>query len=473
MEIGNIDFCPCGSGKKYKKCCLFKEQASLASLGSYRLGKMRDEVSVQLLEFAKKIYGDLCIIEAWDDFWLEDIPDDFQFDSPFQQLFLPWFLFQWIPERPIEKPEDNSLFPSPYTIVARYLVKRSQKMDPNTRKYLEASRREPLSFWQVQEVQEGSGMLLEDLIVNREHFVRDVAGSRVFKKWDILFGQIVGVGGDFIINGCGPFPLPAAFKQYIAPEIKRIARQRKKKSSPVTLLEYDVDFIVLYQYCIQELLSPSLPELKNAEGEELIWSKSTYSITPKKTYEVIEILKSMKEMELQESPFEKGGWNFSWLLAGASSDVVGGVLMGTMVVEKNVLKTKCNSRDRDKNLRKMLARKMGNLIRYTNTVFEKFDVEEAAARNILAVREQAMESYSETGKESFTKTMVTRYMRWVDQKVPALGGKTPREAVRTEIGKQRVAELINEWENLELRASKVQFHFDFNDLRIVLGLSKE
>jgi preprotein translocase subunit SecA len=26
-KVGRNDYCPCGSGKKFKKCCLFKENA--------------------------------------------------------------------------------------------------------------------------------------------------------------------------------------------------------------------------------------------------------------------------------------------------------------------------------------------------------------------------------------------------------------------------------------------------------------
>jgi hypothetical protein len=40
------------------------------------------------------------------------------------------------------------------------------------------------------------------------------------------------------------------------------------------------------------------------------------------------------------------------------------------------------------------------------------------------------------------------YRGWLDEPIPALDGKTPREAVRTKRGRERVAELLREIENM-------------------------
>jgi hypothetical protein len=41
--------------------------------------------------------------------------------------------------------------------------------------------------------------------------------------------------------------------------------------------------------------------------------------------------------------------------------------------------------------------------------------------------------------------------QWLDEKLPALDGKTPREAVRTPEGREKVEELLKDWENMEER----------------------
>jgi hypothetical protein len=64
-------------------------------------------------------------------------------------------------------------------------------------------------------------------------------------------------------------------------------------------------------------------------------------------------------------------------------------------------------------------------------------------------------------------------MRWVDGTVPALGGITPREAVKTAQGRQRVIDLLHEFENMDARARQSAYRFDYNRIRRELGLDEE
>ncbi|MBC8389946.1 MAG: hypothetical protein ISS14_04870 [Actinobacteria bacterium] len=63
--------------------------------------------------------------------------------------------------------------------------------------------------------------------------------------------------------------------------------------------------------------------------------------------------------------------------------------------------------------------------------------------------------------------------------MPALGNKTPRNAVKTKTGRQKVIDLIDDYENNSLRAIKsgannnLQKFFDADELRKRLDLIKE
>jgi hypothetical protein len=61
------------------------------------------------------------------------------------------------------------------------------------------------------------------------------------------------------------------------------------------------------------------------------------------------------------------------------------------------------------------------------------------------------------------------YADWIDQPLPALGGKTPRQALRTPRGRERVDVLLKDMENLETRLPAGE-RFDFIRIRQVLGL---
>ena len=66
------------------------------------------------------------------------------------------------------------------------------------------------------------------------------------------------------------------------------------------------------------------------------------------------------------------------------------------------------------------------------------------------------------------------YARWPDDPLPALGGKTARQAVKTKAGRQAVLELIRDMEHDEAReARQGQPAFDFTGLRKTLGLEEE
>ena len=100
MRLGRNDPCPCGSGKKYKRCCLAQTEAR--DLIRNRLRRAEGTVVPRALEYAVKRYGKNIVALAWEDFCLleepwpvdEPLPAD---DPLFENTFLPWFVFNWIP----------------------------------------------------------------------------------------------------------------------------------------------------------------------------------------------------------------------------------------------------------------------------------------------------------------------------------------------------------------------------------------
>lgn len=62
------------------------------------------------------------------------------------------------------------------------------------------------------------------------------------------------------------------------------------------------------------------------------------------------------------------------------------------------------------------------------------------------------------------------YTDWLDESVPALAGKTPRQATRTKSDRERLELLIKEHENGEARLPQEE-RFDFSRLRAELGLT--
>ena len=470
MKLGRNASCPCGSGKKYKKCCMLKERASAPVLTHHLLRKAADKAPNLLLPYAKKTYGEKSVYEAWDDLWA-DTAGDFKFDSPFLQVFTPWFMYQWYPEEFDQG--DEYQFPSEHTVVAGFLRRNSRQVDSLTKRYLENAQREPLTFWQVEAVEPGKGLLLRDFVTEREFFVHEVSGTRVIKKWDIVFGQVVGIDEEYILSATGPYTLPSSrFREHITAFTDRIKRVKGPSIDPTGLLEYDVDFIMCYLRCVEEILNPTLPEIRNTDGEELVFTTSRYAFSPENRMHIIAKLNSMRNVEHRGDDEEET--EYAWAVENKKEPMLEGITKGHITVGPDYIRTECNSQNRDERLKDRLLRYLGELVEYKLTSHKPFDLdelpesqerEEPGALDLGALSDEARQQVA-----GFVEQM---HMKWADEKIPALENKTPREAVKTKEGREKVLGLINDWENSQLRNSNSQFQFDFNKLRMVLGVGVE
>jgi len=75
---GCNDPCPCGSGKKYKKCCLrLQHSTQIGNLTRQKMRRTEGELIPKLIEHAVRFYGPESVTEAWLEFNLGDeVPKD-------------------------------------------------------------------------------------------------------------------------------------------------------------------------------------------------------------------------------------------------------------------------------------------------------------------------------------------------------------------------------------------------------------
>ena len=95
VNVGRNEPCPCGSGKKYKKCCLAKDQSQRDQLTPRLLTSCSEEATDALLAHAHHTLGDGFLNDAWREFWAED-DELFIPDSPYNMLLIPWALYLWV-----------------------------------------------------------------------------------------------------------------------------------------------------------------------------------------------------------------------------------------------------------------------------------------------------------------------------------------------------------------------------------------
>ena len=106
----------------------------------------------------------------------------------------------------------------------------------------------------------------------------------------------------------------------------------------------------------------------------------------------------------------------------------------------------------------------------------RYQIREIADPTSAKAREDAPESRSlAIAPEKREEIMRNFYANWTEEPIPALGDKTPRQAIRSAHGRQAVIELLKTYEHHEEHEAREwgRRPFDFGFLWESLGLSGE
>jgi hypothetical protein len=216
---------------------------------------------------------------------------------------------------------------------------------------------------------------------------------------------------------------------------------------------------------LADLHRQSMEGLKvvNNEGEAVEFGRSEYEVTDDAA-----LLSALRAVEVlrEDAAGPAGTHGFTWLQP-----------MGEMIrpfghVEASAgrLLLEAQSRTRLQTLRGLIESNAGGLVRHVRDFYESVADILAAKRSGPAPASPA----AEIEREALLAFKSAHYKSWPDDPLPALGGKTARQAVRTKKGRQAVRDLLRMLENDEQREGKRGgVAYDFNVIRRELGLDEE
>jgi len=147
--------------------------------------------------------------------------------------------------------------------------------------------------------------------------------------------------------------------------------------------------------------------------------------------------------------------------------------LGTIHVGPADMVLECNSAERSQRLRQRIATKLGRRVRFVRATEEAMDWDAVKAKAPRGDPTAASIPEIDESAPEIAAVLDQIHMRWLDNKVPALGGVTPRRAVGTKEGRERVIALLHEFENMDGHGPKRAYQFDYNKLRRELGLPDE
>jgi hypothetical protein len=241
--------CPCGSGRKYKKCHLASDEAKVREGGGARpaVHEMDERVVDEMQRFAVRRFG-----RAW-----QATFDAFEDPERAIQLASPWSVY-------CARVEGR-------TIVDWYLAERGRYLSSDERGWLQAQQRAWLTIWEITDVEPGTGLRARDLLTGEARTIHEIKGSRVLVSRDAVLGRVVEHEGISVFCGSHPNPLPPIEAAQVVDAVR--TRLRRKTAPPPERLRDEAIGRFMIR-CWEEAVAAKTmrahvpPELANTDGEQ-------------------------------------------------------------------------------------------------------------------------------------------------------------------------------------------------------------
>jgi hypothetical protein len=195
QKIGRNEPCPCGSGKKYKKCCLAKEQENTI--------RQRDEATVarSALEWLSATFPDgirtavqtslFSGLKKAEKLALDEL-------EPGKSEMLTINIGEWLLTE-AKIPVQDDVAP----VRELLLAPEGPGFSDVGRRWLSSLGERPLSLYEVQQLNPGEGVLVKDLLLGDapEVWVSEKKLSQRLVQWDIFGARLVLYDDEYRLSG--------------------------------------------------------------------------------------------------------------------------------------------------------------------------------------------------------------------------------------------------------------------------------
>ena len=426
------DPCPCGSGQKHKKCCLplIVERKKWSSLED----SLRDLVE-----------------EYYDEDRFRDVVADalatFRKASGLEKTSNNLILVDWIIHDYIIRGEKMS-------IITKFAREKWASLNQD--------QKETISYWikasftivEVQSIRPGLGYTVQELFPGGDtFFVSEIQSSLGLARYDILFIRIYRIKGLFRVSGFAII-FPYSMKGNVLRKIDEMyAEYRSRLSSSTPQIQSEDVLKKSFMrgrsaQIVGELVRMSeerkLPVITTPEGDLLTFVVKKFDIYNRDA--VMDALESSPQFQYDD---HNNVFTIFHLFPETSTEqktseapLSGDRVYGTIMVGEQYIEVSCMSEKRMDATISLLENTLGSLM--GNLIMESIKgVEEALSDRIEYTDTRGMSDEL----PGIQKSMDDYYMNWLDEKIPALEGKTPREAANDPLLVGRLEDLLKEFEN--------------------------
>ncbi|WP_152986798.1 hypothetical protein [Pseudovibrio sp. POLY-S9] len=358
-------------------------------------------------------------------------------------------------------------------VIETYLKRRGWRETPMTKAFMQSMRTSAMSLYEVSDILPGESFLARDLLRGGEPIrVEEKTATQTLAPWQHIATRLVTVRDQSIIAGCllpfGPeisANLVEAFHELAENAEMGVEEMFDHTGEPAddqkiqdTAHKVALSMMapVISEIFLLDVLSGSaagdIPQLYNSDDEEIEFCVLHYPITKGVTQTQIQaILAEAGDMEPATQKF----WNWFETVKPAgkkrrnptngkqlqSQLTDGRTVLGSLEFKGRKLEAQVNSVERASRLKARLQELLGDMVREPLT--ERMTVEQALADHQCDTGAHDPLNLSPQEEAEIHKAFMDQHYReTLDQPIPMLDDKTPRQAARTKKGKDKVAAWI-------------------------------
>jgi len=366
-------------------------------------------------------------------------------------------------------------------IVDLYLKRRGWKETVLNRAYFAALRDAPVSLYEVSDVQPGTSMVLRDLLSDAAPVtVREKSATRTLKQWDRIAVRVVAERDHHVISGA-LLPFSADASDFLFAGLRDVLKLKKRDAlrlSPETLQGCAPIFTSAWLFTeIARALTPVRPTFSNSDGDEVMFHDLRFPLASGVTQKAVAERLDRVRGFLPEGP---KFWN--WLAARKArggkagggtmleTQMAGATVLGSLELKGKALLVTVNSAQRSEKIEAIVSAACGDLLKRPLTTIRTMEQMRSEHRRDRP-EEMADEIPPEIARQIMRDHLDKHYRETLDAPIPALGGKSPRQAVRTAAGQAKVIDWLKLLENRSARRGDGPIaEYDFGWMWVELGL---
>lgn len=412
----------------------------------------------KLAAFGRQVCTEAALSHALEQYWGKKGLNSPEFDDETSfARFFDWFLFDY---------RRNS---RARRVVERFRAACWEELTGEERQLLEAWQDASLGVYEVAAVRPQEGLALVDIFTGERLEVahRDAAAS--LHKYDLVFTRPLRVFDAYSLSPSS-LVVPRSWKRPVERLVQEeFARFRSRRPGADWKEFFRARAHRLNRFLVEMFLDRPRPRLRTTSGEELILCRAWYEVRDPEAA----ARRLAAAPELRAAPASAAGvalWH--WFQPQEGSDPgTGCVLLGEVRLQGSRLRLQCLARGRLEAGKRLLADLLGDLLRHR---LDEYRNPEEVVRGRLLGGLEAVGPIPEDVAAAIRQFLYNYYRRWLDDPVPALGGRSPRQACATEEGRVQVAELLKHLENMEEKKKRAgQPYIEVNVIRRELGLPEE